>query len=229
MWCNAIRLLFFSIIFVAPMVATTVARANQPTEQPTEQPAAQPADQPAVDVEEEVETEEIADTPGSDIPSEEREATEAAVARPVPADPVQIFGWREKIKIEEIDQDFHAKLDTGALTSSIHAEDIKLFERDGEKWVRFIATSPREENAKRVPVEAPLVRYARIKEIGSESTRREVVRLRIQIGDRSLRGEFTLANRSNMLVPVLIGRTMLKELGWVDPGRTYLAEQAILR
>jgi len=181
----------------------------------------------AVEAAEVRETEEENDE--EDLPAEEREAREAAVARPVPADPVQVFGWREKIKIQEIDQAFHAKLDTGALTSSIHAEDIKLFERDGAKWVRFIATNPREENAKRVPVEAPLVRYARIKEVGGESTRREVVRLNIRIGERSLRGEFTLANRSNMLVPVLIGRTMLRELGWVDPDRTYLADQGIFR
>lgn len=165
-----------------------------------------------------------------DLPSEEKEALEAAVARPVPADPVQVFGWREKLKLEDIDHEFHAKLDTGALTSSIHAEDVKLFERDGAKWVRFIATDPRDESSKRVPVEAPLVRYARIKNIGGgDSDRREVVRLRITLGKRSLRGEFTLANRSNMLVPVLIGRSMIKDLGWIDSSRTYLAEQEVFR
>lgn len=212
-WQEAAWVLIFSIFLAAPFASADTAKANET----------------AIEAEEEVETEEIADTPGDDMPAEEREALEAAVARPVPADPIQVYGWREKIKIQEMDQDFHAKLDTGALTSSIHAEDIKLFERDGAKWVRFIASNPREENAKRIPVEAPLIRYARIKEVGAESTRREVVRLRIRIGERSLRGEFTLANRSNMLVPVLIGRTMLKELGWVDPGRTYLAEQEIFR
>ncbi len=184
---------------------------------------------PVVDAESEIVTDGVEEVPEEDLPAEEREAIAAAVARPVPADPIQIFGWREKIKIQEIDQDFHAKLDTGALTSSIHAEDITLFERDGAKWVKFIATSPREENAKRIPVEAPLARYARIKEVGGESSRREVVRLNIRIGTRSLRGEFTLANRSNMLVPVLIGRTMLRELGWVDPSRTYVADQEIFR
>jgi hypothetical protein len=212
-WFETAWLLLVSFLLLAPLIAANTALANEPT----------------IETEEEVETEEESDDAAENIPQEEREAIEAAVARPVPADPVQVFGWREKIKIQEIDQDFHAKLDTGALTSSIHAEDIKLFERDGAKWVSFIATNPREENAKRIPVEAPLVRYARIKEVGGESARREVVRLRIRIGERSLRGEFTLANRSNMLVPVLIGRTMLKEIGWVDPGRTYLAEQEIFR
>lgn len=208
----------WAVLFALWLSAPATAKAEE-----------KPADAPD-EVTETVEDEESEETNLEDLPSEEREAIEsAAVARPVQADPVQVFGWREKIKIQELDQEFHAKLDTGALTSSIHAEDIELFERDGDKWVRFIATNPREENAKRIPVEAPLVRYARIKEVGGESTRREVVRLRIRIGTRSLRGEFSLANRSNMLVPVLIGRSMLKELGWIDPGRTYLADEEVFR
>ena len=214
MWQPFAWLLLLPFIWTSPLVAASS------TAQPENR--AEPADT-------EVDAEESGDEDVDALPAEDREAVEAAVARPVPADPVQLFGWREKIRIQEIDQDFHAKLDTGALTSSIHAEEIKLFERDGAKWVRFIATAPREENAKRIPVEAPLVRYALIKEVGAESSRREVVRLNIRIGARNLRGEFTLANRSNMLVPVLIGRTMLRELGWVDPGRTYLADKEIYR
>jgi hypothetical protein len=32
-----------------------------------------------------------------------------------------------------------------------------------------------------------------------------------------------------MLVPVLLGRSVLKDLGWVDSNRTDLAEQKIFR
>jgi hypothetical protein len=122
-----------------------------------------------------------------------------------------------------------AKLDTGALTSSIHAEEKELFERDGKKWVRFIVTDPSLKKPTRSRIEAPLVRIAKIKEPGGESIAREVVRLSFTIGDRKMSGEFTLNNRSNMLAPVLVGRTVIKDLGWVDPGRTHLADQKILR
>jgi hypothetical protein len=115
------------------------------------------------------------------------------------------------------------------LTSSIHAEEKELFERDGKKWVRFIVTDPSLKKPARSRIEAPLVRIAKIKEPGGESVAREVVRLSFTIGDRKLTGEFTLNNRSNMLAPVLVGRTMIKDLGWVDPGRTHLADQKILR
>ena len=157
------------------------------------------------------------------------EEAEAAVARPVTPDPVQIFGWREYVLIKGISGKLSAKLDTGALTSSIHAEEKELFERDGKKWVRFIVTDPSKEGSARTRVEAPLVRIARIKEPGGESAPREVVRLVFEIGERKLRGDFTLNNRGNMLSPVLIGRTTIKELGWVDPNRTYLAEKKLFR
>jgi hypothetical protein len=90
-------------------------------------------------------------------------------------------------------------------------------------------TDPGQKKPTRTRIEAPLVRIARIKEPGAESVAREVVQLSFQLGERRLRGDFTLNNRSNMLAPVLIGRNMIKVLGWVDPGRTYLADQKILR
>jgi hypothetical protein len=174
---------------------------------------------------------------GGEMPAEEDEAAAerkeadagTAVARPVSSDPVQVFGWREYVKIGDLELKLAAKLDTGALTSSIHAEDKELFERDGKKWVRFIVTDPGEKNSPRNRIEAPLIRIAHIKEPGGKSEPREVVRLNFTIGERKLRADFTLNNRSNMLSPVLIGRTTIKEIGWVDPSRAYLADQKIMR
>jgi hypothetical protein len=53
--------------------------------------------------------------------------------------------------------------------------------------------------------------------------------LRFKIGDRRIKAEFTLNNRSNMLSPVLIGRKTLSELGWVDPSRAYLGDKDVKR
>ena len=184
------------------------------------------------------EGEKAPDMPAEDgEPAEEDEAAAemkeaeagTVVARPVTSDPVQIYGWREWVLIGDLKLKMPAKLDTGALTSSIHAEEKELFERDGKKWVRFIVTDPGEKNSPRNRIEAPLVRIAHIKEPGGKSVAREVVRLNFTIGERKLRADFTLNNRSNMLSPVLIGRTTIKEIGWVDPGRAYLADQKIMR
>lgn len=167
--------------------------------------------------------------PDDEAAAEKADAEVAAVAKPVSADPVQIYGWREHIFIKDVVEKIQAKLDTGALTSSIHAEEKELFERDGKKWVRFIVTDPSVKKPARTRIEAPLVRMARIKEPGAESVAREVVKLSFTIGERKMRGEFTLNNRSNMLAPVLIGRSLIKDLGWVDASRTYLAEEKVFR
>ncbi len=157
------------------------------------------------------------------------EEVQAAVAKPVPGDLVRIYGWREMVLLEDIKEPLRAKLDTGALTSSVHAEEKELFERDGKKWVRFIMTDPTVEKPVRRKIEAPLVRIAQIKEPGGDPVAREVVKLSFQIGDRKMRGDFSLNNRSNMLAPVLLGRSIIKDLGWVDSSRTNLADEKIFR
>lgn len=167
--------------------------------------------------------------PDDEVAVEKADSEAAAVARPVSVDPVQIYGWREKVLIDGLEKSITAKLDTGAYTSSIHAEDAELFERDGKKWVRFIVTEPRKKDSPRVRMEAPLVRIARIKEPGGEPDSREVVRLAFKIGDRKLRGDFTLNNRENMLSAILIGRVTIRELGWLDPSRVFLADDKVMR
>jgi hypothetical protein len=211
----------------APAKSTPPAKPADPKAKPLDPPAAAKGEAAA------------AEMPAKEAPAAEDDAEAAAerdeadagtaVARPVSSDPVQVYGWREWVKIGELQLKLAAKLDTGALTSSIHAEEKELFERDGKKWVRFIVTDPSEKNSPRNRIEAPLVRIALIKEPGGKSEPREVVRLNFTIGERKLRADFTLNNRSNMLSPVLIGRTTIKEIGWVDPSRAYLADQKIMR
>ena len=213
--------------------ADTAVTEEKPAvvEKETEKPDSKEEKEPTEE-EKPAEKEDEAEKEDADsVKKAEDEEAAVAVALPVSADPVQVYGWREKVVISDgkIEETFQAKLDTGALTSSIHAEEIELFERDGKKWVRFIASDPGEKDSKRLRIEAPLVRIARIKEPGGESEAREVVRLAFQLGDRKLKADFTLNNRANMLSPILIGRRTIKELGWVDPSRAYLADKKVMR
>lgn len=213
-----------------PAPAKTEGKTNAPPakETKTTPPAVPPKTDPAKPSADPAPPAAIDDTE-DEAAAENADAEKAAVAKPVGADPVRIYGWREDVLINGVQEKLKAKLDTGALTSSIHAEEKELFERDGKKWVRFIVTDPGLKKPVRTRIEAPLVRIAHIKEPGGETTSREVVRLSFLIGDRKMRGEFTLNNRSNMLAPILIGRNTIKDLGWVDPTRVHLAEQKIVR
>ncbi|MFZ9941115.1 MAG: ATP-dependent zinc protease [Luteolibacter sp.] len=161
--------------------------------------------------------------------AEEADAAKAAMAMPVSPELVRVYGWREDIEVKGFPHKLEAKLDSGALTSSIHAEQKEYFERDGKKWIRFLVKDIRKGKKISGRIEAPMVRMAKIKEPGGASMSREVVLLSFRLGDRKFRGEFTLNNRGNMISPVLIGRSIIRDLGWVDVSRTHLAEQNILR
>jgi len=207
--------LFVWIAWLAWMPAVQVFAAEEKPEK-IENKVEVPAADPVVD-------------PDDAQVAEDADAAKAAVARPVSPELVRVYGWREHIEIKGIRQKLQAKLDTGALTSSIHAEEKQFFERDGKKWVRFLVKDKRKDHTISGRLEAPLVRVTKIKEPGGVSVEREVVLLSFRLGDRKFRGEFTLNNRSNMLAPILIGRSIIKDLGWVDVSRTHLADQNILR
>jgi len=224
--------ILFCALFAIPAMGKEPAKETKPAADEAKVEETKKTDEAAEVAKPEGDKDAAGETKPAVDPDDEaalEESDAAAVARPVPAEPVQVYGWREKILIDGMEKRVYAKLDTGAYTSSIHAEEKELFERDGKKWVRFIVTEPRKKDSPRVRIEAPLVRIARIKNPGGESESREVVKLAFKIGERKLRGNFTLNNRSNMLSAVLIGRTTIKQLGWIDPSRTNLADEKVMR
>lgn len=135
---------------------------------------------------------------------------------------VVFAGWLERIVVEEQGKVVKAKLDTGAKTSSIHATQIEEFERDGEPWVRFVLGDDPDGDSEPVTVEKPVVRRIRIKDHDSPSSRRQTVELEICMAGVRHRAQFTLADRSNFLYPILLGRRFLAGVAVVDPAKKYL-------
>lgn len=138
------------------------------------------------------------------------------------ADSPRQLGWIEQGVIEPADMTVKFKLDTGALTSSMHAQDIERFERNGEQWVRFkVALEDlKSDSLVSETFERPLERDLRVRGAGG-SEERPVVRMDVCIAGQRLNEEFSLRDRSNMHYPVLLGRRTLNELGNVDSSRTY--------
>jgi hypothetical protein len=153
-------------------------------------------------------------------------ATPAAVSEPAPdntpdnetRDGKLIVGETESVWLDAVNDLFPARIDTGATTSSLSAQDITEFERDGTPWVSF--NMAHEGVDEKLPVEAPLVRYVRIRQASAEETeRRPVVELTMRLGRLSEKTEFTLTDRSQMTYPVLLGREFLKDIAVVDIAR----------
>ncbi|WP_273152655.1 ATP-dependent zinc protease [Methylophaga thiooxydans] len=137
----------------------------------------------------------------------------------------QSFGWIEKIKIQPWNVQAKAKLDSGALTSSMHAADVELSQREGKKWVTFTVqlqdTDTGEYIEKRI--ERPLLREFTVKGAGGRD-KRPVVLMNVCIGNTIYEEQFSLRNRDNMLYPILLGRRTIQHLGPIDVTRTFTTE-----
>ena len=135
-----------------------------------------------------------------------------------------IIGWRETVGLPELGITAAvAKVDTGARTSAIHATRIKVFDRDGRKWVRFHVPHARLE--KGLECEAPLVDAREIKNTSGVPQERLVIETLMTLGGRKWRVEVSLANRANMTFPMILGRTAIRRRNiLVDAGRSHLAD-----
>lgn len=118
----------------------------------------------------------------------------------------QIAGWIEWAKLDNYDIKFKAKLDTGAKTSSINAEDLKLFEKNGRQYARFSVTNSAGQS---VTIEEPVNHTAVIKRHFDKKQERPVINLKICIGEISKMTEVNLVDRRGLNYQLLIGRSYL--------------------
>ncbi|WP_187170416.1 ATP-dependent zinc protease family protein [Salidesulfovibrio onnuriiensis] len=131
-----------------------------------------------------------------------------------------IIGQKEYVYFDQLKMKLPARIDTGATTSSIDATDLQQYERDGEDWLRFTITDPA--SGKAVVLERPLKRTVRIKQHEGDGQRRYVVELQVQLGSQKCTTEFSLTDRSDFKMPVLIGRSLLHGRAVVDVTREYI-------
>ncbi|OUS09538.1 hypothetical protein A9Q90_03020 [Gammaproteobacteria bacterium 54_18_T64] len=134
-----------------------------------------------------------------------------------------VIGEVESVNIKPPGQSFMARIDTGAAGTSIHANDIAAFERDGREWVRFEIDHPSMESP--MSIERPLARTVLIKQAGTETReRRLVVKMTVSLGSISEQIDVSLSERTTMTYPVLIGRNFLRNLAIVDVSQRLIAQ-----
>ena len=133
-----------------------------------------------------------------------------------PAYPV--VGEKEWALVEPGNLVLEARIDTGAETSSIHAEDIQLIEKDGKRWVRFNLPDPKTNTM--IPLERRLHRRILVKQQAEEvEDRRYVVRMWVTLGETRTWLDVSLSDRTDFEFPLLIGRNMLMDAFVVDVSR----------
>ena len=121
----------------------------------------------------------------------------------------EVVGWRELVGLPDFNiAEMRAKIDTGARTSALHAENQELFERAGQKWVRF--KFPVRRPAPDLLLEAQVIDERNIKNTGGVPERRLIIRTTLLLGRHRWKIEVSLADRKKMEFDLILGRTALR-------------------
>ena len=131
----------------------------------------------------------------------------------------QLIGWIERVAVTTEGVMMEAKIDTGADYSSVDADDIRYFMREGVCWVEF---SIKDRSAKKHVLRRPLMRMSRIKKKTMGFQDRPVVKIEICVGDQQRLTQVNLAERGHFKYPLLLGRDFLGTHYLVDPASKYL-------
>ena len=138
---------------------------------------------------------------------------EAPTPKIITVQPNNVIGAVQRIYLPPMKSPFASRIDTGATTSSLDAESIKHFERDGDKWISFTVIN-RDTNES-YTFEKPLVKRIAIKRIG-EKEHRPIVEMDVKMGGEKFKAYFTIAEREKFEYQTLIGRNILSGRAIVD-------------
>ena len=130
-----------------------------------------------------------------------------------------IVGAVEWLQVEPAGIRLQARIDTGAETTSIHAENIQLLEKEGRRYVRFDLQDP--DSGEYLQQELRLRREVLIKQHGGGHERRYVVRMWLTLGEMRHRVDVTLSDREVFEFPLLVGRNFLLDAAIVDVSREH--------
>jgi hypothetical protein len=134
------------------------------------------------------------------------------------------IGWREWVAFPEFGGVVtKAKVDTGARTSSLHAQHVRVVERDGRRLVEF-ELHPLQRNSKTtISAVAPFLEFRRVTSSTGHISLRPVVLVTIELMGIAWPIELTLASRDQMGFRMLLGREAVRDRFVIDAGRSYLA------
>lgn len=127
-----------------------------------------------------------------------------------------VIGRRELFALPKLGlKNLVGKIDSGAHTTSLHAAEITPFHLHNDLWVRFRTVDD-------LICEAPVERTKRVRSSNGGVSERYFIKASLRTKDhRSHATLITLADRSKMACPMLIGRRYLRYY-LIDCGRQFV-------
>ncbi len=130
------------------------------------------------------------------------------------------LGWLEWAALPELKVPLlQMKVDTGAKTSSLHAEELEVIEAGGKHFARFLVRTRRGEYR----CECPVFDERHVKSSSGHEELRIVIQTHCVLhGGSRWPIELTLTDRTAMRYPMLLGRRAMANRFQVDPAKKYL-------
>ena len=137
----------------------------------------------------------------------------------------KVLGRKEKITLPELGLNLvGAKIDTGAYTSSLHAEEIRIEEVSGKKLLYFKILMPDHQKYTGKTLAFDSFREKKVKNSFGQAEVRYLIETKLQLAGETFRAEFTLTDRSSMKNAILLGRKILRGRFLVDVSKTNLGK-----
>ncbi len=134
-----------------------------------------------------------------------------------------IIGSREWCSLPQLGINLiKAKIDSGAKTTALHADNLTEFVKDGEEWVRFSLHPLKSRPDLVVECEAKFVEKRIIKSSNGTKEERYVIITQLLLGKSSYPIEVTLTNRKLMGFHMLLGRQAMSNRVLIDCEFRYL-------
>lgn len=129
------------------------------------------------------------------------------------------IGRVEWVELPDLKLRLRARIDSGAKTTSLHAENVEEFTRDGVTWVKFRI---RDEKDKLLELTRKVASTVRVSNAGGFSGKRYVVREKVKLGSVTREISVNLNDRTKMEYRFLVGRNFLMGHFVIDVARSHV-------
>ncbi|MFN6089905.1 MAG: ATP-dependent zinc protease [Cyclobacteriaceae bacterium] len=126
---------------------------------------------------------------------------------------MQILGRSDRVDLPGLGlENIHAKIDTGAYTSSLHCSSAKVV--NGQ--LEFVLLD--EEHPEFTGMKFKMSKFTQreVRNSSGEAELRYIIRTTIKLFNRKIRAEFSLSDREKLRFPVLLGRKILRNRFLID-------------
>lgn len=130
-----------------------------------------------------------------------------------------VLGRRTKIDLLDFAmKDIEAKVDTGAYKNALHCSNVRVIKKGDQRFLSFRILDENHPKYENREIRVSDFSKTRVVNSFGQSQRRYVIKAKIIVYgcEDLLDTEFTLADRSTMKAPILLGRKFLKNKFIVD-------------